>query len=76
MHNANNFFNKALLIHIDNPIVDADNSHNEFTELALSANVKIQDVVSLSKEKNIFQPIYSLVKVMLILLRGNLKIPI
>ena len=73
MHNANNFFNKALLIHIDNPIVDADNSHNEFTELALSANVKIQDVVSLSK-KNIFQPIYSLVKVMLILLRENLKI--
>ena len=73
MHNANNFFNKALLIHIDNSIVDADNSHNEFTELALSANVKIQDVVSLSK-KNIFQPICSLVKVMLILLRENLKI--
>ena len=73
MHNANNFLNKALLIHIDNPIVDADNSHNEFTELALSANVKIQDVVSLSK-KNIFQPIYSLVKVMPISLRENLKI--
>ena len=53
MHNANNFFNKALLIHIDNPIADADNSHNEFTELALSANVKIQDVVSLSKKKYI-----------------------
>ena len=53
MHNANNFFNKALLIHIDNPIVDADNSHNEFTELALSANVKIQEVVSLSKKKYI-----------------------
>ena len=53
MHNANNFFNKALLIHIDNPIVDAHNSHNEFTELALSANVKIQDVVSLSKKKYI-----------------------
>ena len=53
MHNANNFFNKALLIHIDNPIVDAHNSHNEFSELALSANVKIQDVVSLSKKKYI-----------------------
>jgi len=54
-----NFLNKALLVYIDNPILDSFNSKEEFQELARSANVFASDTISLSqKNKNISISLY------------------
>ena len=59
MKNIDNFLNKALLVYINNPILDSFNSKAEFQELARSANVAISDTVSLSqKNKNISISLY------------------
>jgi len=59
LKNIDNFLNKALLVYINNPILDSFNSKAEFQELARSANVAISDTVSLSqKNKNISISLY------------------
>ena len=59
MKKIDNFLNKALLVYIDNPILDSFNSKEEFQELARSANVFASDTISLSqKNKNISISLY------------------
>ena len=59
MKRIDNFLNKALLVYIDNPILDSFNSKEEFQELARSANVFASDTISLSqKNKNISISLY------------------
>ncbi len=59
MKKIDNFLNTALLVYIDDPILDAFNYKEEFQELARSANVLVSDTISLSqKNKNISINLY------------------